>query len=257
MAWAYRTSSYANDGAGVLVTITTGTATETVTMGTAVSAGDLLVLTYVTLHTIGSGAVTYSVSDSVNGSWGSGEVVGNNWTVAALNARTSVWSFPNSGAGTPVITITLTGTNTDKFNVGTQCAAFSGIATTTATDSTAAASGTGGSPTTGNVAPATGAANELMITAYMDAGEGTTLTAGNINGSASTLAGKHDADSGKWQGLFEYGDSGNSGGTPAGTATSTGTPSGWGILAAVFKLGAGGGGGTVIFRRRALMGVGV
>jgi hypothetical protein len=240
MAWGYRASSYANNGAGVLIASTGGT--TTVTLGAALSTGDLIVLGIMGLNTTsGNAAPTFAVSDSVNGSWGSGEVKTGTFNVDGnVNARYSLWAFPNSASGTPVITITVSWTGGGTgVNFGTDCAGFSGIATTSATDTSAGASGTGASPSSGAVSPATGAANELMVGLYLDGGENTTLSVGNISGSTATLAGKHDADGGKWQGLFEYGDAGSSGGTPSATATSTTPNTGWGMLAAVFKLSGG------------------
>jgi len=234
MAWGYRASSYADDGTGYSVLDANST---TVTLGTAISAGDAVVLSMTALPTTGTGASpTFSVSDSVNGAWGSRELSTVTWAIGALNARTSAWVFENSGAGTPVVTVTITGTTSITYQGGMQVAAFSGIATATPKDASAAATGTGTSPTTGAVSPATGAANELMVGIYMDQGEGTTLTAGLLNGISPTGSFKHDADSGKWQGLLEYGDSGSSGGTPSATFTTTGAPSGWGVNAIVLKI---------------------
>lgn len=234
MAWAYRASSYGNDGAGVQVA---SGGTTTATLGAALTTGDLIVLSIMGFNTDNSGnAPTFAVSDSVNGSWGSAELVTGTFILTPNAARYSVWAFPNTASGTPTITVTVTFVGGGVANLGCQCAAFSGIATSSAFDTGHGASGTGGSPSSGNVSPATAAANELMVGCYVDAGEGTTLSAGNINAVGATLAGKHDVDGGRWQGLFEYGDSGSSGGTPSATATSTGSPTGTGMIGAVFKL---------------------
>jgi hypothetical protein len=209
-------------------------------MGAALSAGDGIILGIMGFNAgTNNSPPTFAVSDSVNGSWGSAEVL--TVTLAyggTQGVRYSLWAFPNSGAGTPVITITISFTQQTnvKANMGALAAAFSGLATTSVYDTGAAATGTGTAPASGNVSPATGASSELMIGCYLDAGEGTTLSVGNVNGSAGTLAGKHDADSGKWQGLLEYRDAGSSGGTPSAAAVSTGSPTEWGMLGAVFTL---------------------
>ena len=239
MAWAYRASSYANNGAGTAIVSSPGT--TTVTLGAALTAGDLIVLSIMGFNTQSSGNTppTFAVSDSVNGSWGSGEVKTLTWFTAG---RGSLWAFANSGAGTPVITLTATFNqgSSSPCNVGLQVAAFSGIATTSAFDTGAAASGTANTANSGAVSPATAAGSELMVGCYVDSGEGTTLSVGNINSVAATLTGKHDADGGRWQGLFEHGDAGSSGGTPSATASTTGTlVGGWAMIGGVFKLAAG------------------
>ncbi|HLZ32203.1 MAG TPA: hypothetical protein VKV73_33185 [Chloroflexota bacterium] len=237
MAWALRASSYANDGTGFTGIVNNGT--TTVTLGAAVTAGDLLVLTIMGFQAIsGDATPTFSVSDSVNGSSGWAEDATRTFTLAGPTpARCSVWTKPNSGAGTPVVTVTIL-TATGQIQGGLQVAAFSGLATSAQVDVAASATAASGSPSSGAVA-ATGAANELMIGAYFDTGENTTLGAGNINGAAATLTGKHQLDAGKWQGLLEHADSGSSGGTPTATSTTTGTPT-WALIAVVYKLAAGG-----------------
>lgn len=257
MTWAFRSGSYANDGLGG--SVTTG-GTGTVTLGTALSSGDAIVLHIGAFNTAGGNpAPTFAVSDSVNGSWGSAEAATGTVALGTQNARGSIWIFPNSAAGTPTITVTFTATGGSGINFGLQVAAFSGVVTSSPTDATAAGNGTGTTATSGNTSTSTTAANELMVGAYWDAGENDTLTAGNIAGAAATLAGKHDADGGKWEGLFEYGDSGASSGTPSATVTVSATNSGWVMVAAVFKVtagGGGGGGGAAPSNRRLLLGVG-
>ncbi len=186
MAWAYRSSSYANDGTGFNALPSGGT--DTVTVGTALSAGDLIVLGITALDANGGANPTFAVSDSVNGSWGSAQVVTRAWTVATFPTRTSVWVFPNTGSGTPVITVTFTGTGAPLMSGGLQVAAFSGMATSSAFDTGASATGATANPSSGAVSPATGAASELMIGMYFDQGENTTLSVGNINGVGATLA---------------------------------------------------------------------
>jgi len=238
MAWGYRASSYASNGAGAAVG---SGSTTTVTLGAALSAGDVIVLGIAGFTTNGTAAIpTFAVSDSVNGSWGSAQAatVTDNTTYPPNAGRNSVWVRANSGAGTPVITVTPTFTGGGTANIGLQVLAGTGLATASVVDTTAATEGTGSSPSSGNVSPATGAASEMMVGCYLDWGEGTTLSAGNINGAAATLAGKHDADGGRWQGLMEYADSGSSGGTPSATASSTGTPGTWGMFGVVLNLAA-------------------
>jgi len=235
MAWAYRASSYANNGLGVSDSTSPGTG-GTFAIGTALSAGDLIVLSIMGFNTTTNNSPpTFAVSDTVNGSWGSRELETVTFAIGTSSGRASLWAFENTGAGTPTFTITKTWAGGSGCSTGAQAAAFSGMVTTAPLDTGVAATGNNSSPASGNVSPATGAASELMVGCYVDAGYGTTLGAGNINAVGATLAGKHDADSGRWQGLFEYGDSGSSGGTPAATVTDSGT-SVWGMIAAVFKI---------------------
>jgi hypothetical protein len=232
MAWAFRASSYANNGAGATVLLG---ATTTITAPTAYSAGDLIVLGITALDpNPPDGPGTFTVSDSVNGSWGSGEVLTKSWVVATFKVRTSIWAFPNSAAGTPVITITLA-TNANSANIGLQVMAFSGIVTTSPFDTGGSGNAATANASSGAVSPATGAANELMVGFYADGGENITLAVGNINGSTATLAGKHESDASKYEALFEYGDAGSSGGTPTATITQA-SNTGWAMLAAVFKI---------------------
>jgi hypothetical protein len=231
MAWAYRASSYANDSGGWTALSTGGT--KAVTLGAAVSSGDLLVFAVGAASTSGA-APTYSVSDSVNGSWSATADASVTWADASNTARLSVYSFPNSAAGTPVITVTVT-TSVSTFG-GLQCAAYSGIATSSQKDTSGAGSGTGATASSG----ATGsesASSELVVGAYHDLGYGTTLT----KDAAYTQRGKHDADGNFWQGLFE--DKSSSGSTDTAT-TSTGSTT-WGQVAVVYKLSGGAAAGPI------------
>lgn len=233
MAWGYRTGSYANDGAGSQNSSGVG---QAIVSGAAVSAGDLLLIACGSLVVTGGGSVTsFSISDNINGAWGSVEVATGTFVVVGLNAKFSLFAFPNSGAGTPTVTVTTTFTGGGLANLGMQYAAFSGIVTSAPLDTKAVTAGTGANGSSGAVSPATFAANELMVGAYWDAGEGIALSVGNIAGSAASLAGKHDSDGGKWEGLLEYGDSGSGGGTPAATITNSAN-NGYGVIGAVFKI---------------------
>lgn len=246
MAWAYRASSYANNGLGA--DVPSGN-TTTVTLGAAVSAGDLLVLHVVALNQIDTTTPSITaISDSVNGSWST--TADETATSTFFHAeRQSVFSFPNSGAGTPVISVTLSNTGSRNMNVGLQCAAFSGIVTSSPKDVSVVGSGTSSSPASGATA-ATGAANELVLGCYADYGENSTIT----EGGTFTLAGKHQLDSGKYQALMEYKDSGGSGSTPSSDVTLSASNGGWEMFAVVYKVIAGGG---VVVRpaRLALLGV--
>jgi hypothetical protein len=236
----YRSGTYANNGAGVGPLTDGGSgSTTTVTLGAAATAGDCLLLAVGSLETGSHAAPTFTVSDSVNGAW-SIEAVTATTTVVGLNFRSSIWLFPNTSSGTPVITVTVHGGAGHTYNVGMHCASLTSIVTTSPLDTSASGTGVSTSPSSGAVSPATSAGTEFMIGAYWDAGEGTTLTVGNIAGSAATLMGKHDADGGKWQGLIEYGDTGGSGSTPSATASSSGSAT-WIMLGAVLKVTGGGG----------------
>lgn len=202
--------------------------THTLTLGAALSAGDLIVL-HINCTSSGSAtAPTYTVSDSVNGSWSSTADKTITDSDGGQGGRQSVFSFPNSAAGTPTITITTT-FPTSGFGMA-QCAAFSGLATSNAVDVTAAGTGTGTNDSTGASSNTTGA-NELVIGVYCDGGYGTTLT----KDAAFTLTGKHDADSGNGQVLMEHKDSGSSGTAQTATASSN-TSTTWMMSEVVYKL---------------------
>lgn len=239
MAWGYHAASYANNGIGFLQG---AGGSQNFAFGSAITAGDLIVVGLIGLPTSGGAAPTFSVSDTVNGAWSAAtnEVVTLLFTVGSANCRASIWAFPNSAVGSVGQNCGVgVVTSGSAVNLGAHLALFNGIVTSSPLDTKSTNSGTGANPSSGAVSPATSSANELMVGIYGDLGENTTLSVGNINGSAATLAGKHDADSGKWQGLFEYGDSGSSGGSP--TATITGVANGgWAMLSAVFKITGGG-----------------
>lgn len=244
MAWAYRASSYADNGGG-FTSLNSGDS-RAVTLAAAASSGDALVLCILGFNSGVSGGggtdiPTFAVSDSVNGSTGWAETK----TQTALGmagvfaARQSTWLRPNSAAGTPVITVTFTviGVNS-RVTGGLMCAAFSGLVTSSPLDTSAsanAAAGANSSPDSGAVSPATAAANELVIGHYNDLGDNVTLAAGLIGGSAATLAGKHESDGNFWEGLLEYRDSGSSGATPHATVTPGGATN-WLMLEAVLAI---------------------
>jgi hypothetical protein len=230
VSWAYRTGSYANNGVGAAVP---HDSTTTVTLSAAVSAGDLLVLHVVELNTVLTTIPTVTVSDSVNGAWGAADDTVTD-TAFSRGERQSVFSFPNSGAGTPVITVTVGNTGADAVNVGLQCLAFSGIVTTSPKDVAAHAIGTSSTPSSGATG-ATGAANELVLGFYGDYGDNVTIT----EGSGYTLAGKHQSDGGKYEALAEYKDSGSSGSTPSADATLSAGGGEWSMFAVVYKATAG------------------
>src|SRR6185312_4092293 len=93
MAITYRTACSAQKSAGT-------TTSTTITYASAVSSGDLLLCAV----RVGddTGTDTISVSDSVNGSWGS--ALGTH-SVTGMGTL-AIYAFDNSGAGTPVVTIT-------------------------------------------------------------------------------------------------------------------------------------------------------
>jgi hypothetical protein len=227
VAWAYRASSYANNGTGALVV---HDSTTTVTLGAAVSSGDMLALHAITLNTGAAPFPSISVSDSVNGAWGTADVTITQ-SVVGLGERQSIFTFPNSAAGTPVITVTVGNTSTNSVNVGLQCAAFSGMVAALPFDVGVAATGTSSTPSSGATS-ATSAANELVLGCYGDYGENQTIT----EGAGYTLAGKHASDGGKYEALMEYKDSGSSGSTPSAGVTLPGSNTGWAMLAAVYKI---------------------
>lgn len=249
MSWGYRASSYANDGAGWLNH--SNGSTEQVTLGTALTSGDCIILSVFALDT--SVAPTFSgITDTVNGSWSSTPDKTQTFTVAGLLCRHSVYSFPNSGAGTPTISVTVNITSGTTHNGGMSCVAYSGLATSSALDVAAAGTGTA-SPATSGATSATGGANELVVGAYIDAGDGLTLTADGT----CTQRGKHDADTHAWESMMEDKDSGTAGSTPTCTVTMSAASAGYSMMTLVYKLPGGGGGGTVLTPMRTLRGAGV
>jgi hypothetical protein len=226
MAGGYRASSYADAGAGWV-----SGSTQTLTTGVATQAGDRIVVGVITQGTSSSTAPTFTVSDNKN-SGNYTEDKTQTWVYPGANdTRQSAFSKTVTVAGSTTVTITIS----NGSNGGAQLGVFTGLQTSDpGSDVGAAGTGSGTAATSGN-ATATGAASELVVGFCQDLGEGCTLTAGNINGSAATLAGAHQTDGGNWQGLMEYGDSGSSGSTPAATATK-GASTSWGMIEVVYKL---------------------
>lgn len=235
MAWAYRTGSYATTG-----TYDNWTTAPTKALGAAVSAGDRIVVAVLAFNVGGTSPFpTVTVTDSVNaGNYQEDATL--TWTELGVAARFSVFSKGNSGAGTPTVTATQTNGGVSNSNVhgGLQVAAWSGLSTAddgTGVDKTAIATGTAATASSGATATTT-AANELAVGAYVDLGEGTTITAD----AAFTLRGKHDGDGVSFQGLLEDKDSGSSGSAITATAgTGEGSSNGWGQAAVVYKLAGG------------------
>lgn len=109
--------------AGALRTQNTGSANgvaDVTTTLTGVQAGDLLTVCIYERD----GAAISAVGDSVNGSW---TLVA---TRAAIAARIGLYYFVNSGAGNPLVTVTLAGTSPRDINA----AAWSGMATSSVLD---------------------------------------------------------------------------------------------------------------------------
>lgn len=235
MAWAYKASSYANDGTGFGVS-----GTYTVSPGASLASGDRCIVTVVGTGPNGTSgtniAPTFSVSDG-GGSYH--EDVTRAFYVSAFTCwlRISIFSRSMTSSGTPSISVVVTNTGTGTNNPfgGIQVAAFSGLDTTLSTAADATGSrdtiaNSGGNPTV-TASSSTTAANELVVSAYGDGGDGVTLTG---ESSPSTTAGKHDNDSSNYEALLQYKDSGSSGSTPTSTATSSGAT--WCMAQVVYKL---------------------
>lgn len=113
----------------------------------AVGSGSLLVAHGAVYNAGGSGEPT--VSDTVNGSWTGYSTTGY-FTSGDADSEIYLWSFPNSGAGTPGVTMNPPGTSSDNdltlFEV-------TGAATSTPRDVSVTNTGTFGAATTS--APAT------------------------------------------------------------------------------------------------------
>lgn len=98
---------------------------------------------------VGAGNVTVSgVSDSVNGAW--------TQAVSVLNpdfsSRLDIWYRENSGAGTPTVTATLSAGSAGRTIILHE---VTGIATASARDKTASASGNDAAPNSGSQTPTT------------------------------------------------------------------------------------------------------
>lgn len=143
---------------------------------TGVQTGDLLVMT---LYERDGNTIT-SVADDVNGAWTAAV------NRAATAARTGIYYFPNSAAGNPTITLTISGTSPRDMNVS----AWSGIQTSSTLNTTGNAGNTSTtSQTHGSITPS---ASSLII-ASLGAGSatgGSTLNTGftalNIDAGASS-----------------------------------------------------------------------
>jgi hypothetical protein len=227
MAWALRASSYNDSGGGWS---TGGNTSQTLATGVATQVGDRIIVGVIQQGSGGT-APTFSVSDNQN-SGNYTEDRTQSWAYpGASTTRQSAFSKTVTTAGATTVTIAITGGG----NGGANVAVFTGLQTSDpGGDVAAAATGSGTAASSGSSA-ATGAASELVVGFCHDLGEGTTLTAGNIGGSAATLTGKHDVDGGNWEGLMEHGDSGASGATPSATVTK-GASTAWGMLEVVYKL---------------------
>lgn len=98
-------NTYCNSGCG------NGSSTLTQAFGSAVTAGQLLMA--ITINN-NSSSTTDSVSDSVNGSWGTAACS----FTGANGDLDEVWVKANSAAGTPTVTATLTGNSFGRIWIG-------------------------------------------------------------------------------------------------------------------------------------------
>ena len=230
MSWAYRASSYADDGAGFNINNPTGGTAPTFQLGVAAVAADRIIVNVIAGANSGQ-TPTLALSDSINGSYVQDAT--QTWTDSGVGVRHSVFSKANVAAGRPTFTLTVSGTTSGQQFGGIQAAAYSGLDTATGIDVSGAgqASSTSASATTGTT---TGGA-ELIIGAYTDLGYGCTLAAG----SGFTSRGAHQNDGAAYQALFEDKSGGSSGSTETATATAGGTAT-WGMLAVAYKIVGGG-----------------
>ena len=131
----------------------------------AVGAGSLLVAHGAVFNSGGTpeGASSF-LSDSVNGTWVVA-VTSGYATSGDADSEVYLWSFPNSAAGTPTVTMNPTGTSSDNdltlFEI-------TGAATTTPLDTTVTATGTSATSavTTGTLAQAA----EIVISSVSHTG---------------------------------------------------------------------------------------
>lgn len=224
MAWAYRASSQAHNS-GVFNTGGSSNALAA-TMGAAVSAGNWLwcvVVLYPTTGTATPSAPT--ISDSVNGAWSTTAIDSVPYTDGTTHVYAGVFAFPNSAAGTPVVTVTSVNTNQGAIGV----AAHSGLATTAITDGKTHAIGSGGNAASGSTS-ATTAGNELVFGVYLDDG----WTIGVVSGAGTGFTERDFLGSNSFGELeIEDKDSGTSGTTQS-AALGGGHPTGGTVTWAEF-----------------------
>lgn len=219
MAWGYRAG--------------TGHSTNTLTsplvdaLAAAVSVGDRVIVAITPAITGSTESVT-SVTDT-NGFCGtfSKDVESAAIVDGTVQAKTSIWSAPVTGAGTPSLSIVFVGSN-----CGASAGAWSGLDQSVgsgAVDITGAA--TGGQSTTPTVTlGATNFANELGIGGFGDDGWAVTFTSGGTATNRASQAAVN-CDS-----AIQEQDTGSSGSTPTMSGTLSGAGSIWGMVGVVYKL---------------------
>ena len=175
------------------------------------------------------GTAVSSISDTVNGSW---TLTGNGVTQSIDDARVAIYSFPNSGAGNPTVTVTMAGTAPKDVNLsewsGTNTGAADNTATFNQTSGTSHAAGT-----------FTPSASALVIAAIgFSADPGTRTPSGftslNIDAGAAAR---------QW---FGYATGVTGASTP--TITTSNTVTSDGAMAGFLETGGGGGGGGVVMQ---------
>lgn len=142
------------------------------TFAGAVGAGSLLVANGAVFNSGGTGEPT--ISDTVNGTWTASAASGYSASGDA-DSEIYLWSFSNSAAGTPAVTMNPPGTSSDNDLTLMEIA---GAATSSPRDKSVTNTGTidaNGQPqvTTGTLAQAA----EILVSSFSHAGPDRTLTA--------------------------------------------------------------------------------
>ena len=158
------------------------------TFGSAVGAGSLLVAHGAVFNSGGSGEPT--VSDTVNGTWTGYSTTGY-FTSGDADSEIYLWSFPNSAAGTPAVTMNPPGTSSDNdltlFEI-------TGAATSSPRDVSVTNTGVFTTSATTSVVTGTLAqAAEIIISSFSHTGGDVTLT--EDTGDSFTLADENQLNS--------------------------------------------------------------
>lgn len=162
----------------ILVSSRTSATSITRTYASAVLSGSLLVAHGAVFNSGGSGEPT--ISDTVNGSWTGYSTTGY-FVSGDADSEIYLWSKPNSGAGTPGVTMNPPGTASDNdltlFEI-------TGAATSTPRDVSVTATGAI-STGVGSSAVATGTlaqANEILVSSVSHTVDDRTLTTDTADG---------------------------------------------------------------------------
>lgn len=221
MAWAHVQTNGTQPGGSAT--------TVAVAYAGAVAAGNMLCCFIAAL----TGLTISGVEDSVNGVWSLAKFVdgGANPGIGAI------YYFPNTGEGTPTVTVTFSGSAGGRRLIVSE---YSGLDLTAPFDVGAGQgqtnTGTGTDAVTSGAVAATAAANELVY-------GGTNVTTTTVTAGTDFTARFNNGVSGKVT-TVEDKDSGAAGTTPAATFTVDNAGADPVSVVATFKAAAAGGGGN-------------